>query len=70
MAFLAPLLSELLAAAFVEVGLPLSEAFVEALGGTDATMEDLAFSTPADIEEDIWSHRGAYPSQWGRVSGP
>eukprot|EP00971_Amphidinium_carterae_P186400 3700167-Amphidinium_carterae.1 len=51
MAVTAPL-SDALAAIFVEVGLgqSLSEAFLEAFGGAEATVEDLVFSSPADIE--------------------
>eukprot|EP00971_Amphidinium_carterae_P180390 3577874-Amphidinium_carterae.1 len=51
MAVAAPL-SDALTVAFVEVGLgqPLSEAFLEAFGGIEATIEDLAFTSPADIE--------------------
>eukprot|EP00971_Amphidinium_carterae_P094212 1864898-Amphidinium_carterae.1 len=45
-------LSDVLVAAFAGTGLgqTLVEAFTEAFGGAEATVEDLAYSTSADIE--------------------
>eukprot|EP00971_Amphidinium_carterae_P213109 4229784-Amphidinium_carterae.1 len=62
MAVPAPL-REALSAAFVK---PLSEAFLEAFGGIETTIEDLAYSNPADIEEVLWLAQVAYPGRGGR----
>eukprot|EP00971_Amphidinium_carterae_P205072 4069978-Amphidinium_carterae.1 len=45
-------LRDALAAAFGDVGVgqSLAEAFTEAFGGIESTMEDLDYATPADIE--------------------